>query len=128
MTVFPFLNKIYPYKLFSKKHTAWFIDLTGYAIKARKANNVQRDDSLDFLIKLQEKKNLDIVDVAAHAFTIFLDGFDTTSTVLAHALYYLAMNEESQDKLRNELNKCEEMNFDDLDELPYLENVLNGMR
>lgn len=126
MAVFPFLNKIHPYKLISNKTTAWFIELTKYAIEARKANNVQRDDSLDYLIKLQEKKGLGIVDVAAHAFTIFLDGFDTTSTVLAHALYYLAQSEECQQKLRKELNQCEEMTFDVINELPYLENVLNG--
>lgn len=127
MSLFPFVDKIFPNRLFAKKDTAGFIELTTYAIETRKSSGSQRDDFLNYLINLQEKKNLNTVDVAALAFVLFIDGFETTSTILANVLYQLAENKECQQKLRNELNNFESLNFDDLIQMPYLDNVLNGV-
>ena len=43
---------------------------------------------------------------------MFLAGFDTTSTVLSVTMYYLAKNQECQEKLSREVTD----NFDNVDE------------
>lgn len=127
MTVFPFLEKMFPYRLFAEKDTNWFTEFTKFAIETRKSNGIIRDDCLNYLINLQEKKGLSTVDVAAIAFVLFIDGFETSSTILANVLYQLAQNEKCQQKLRDELNNFEAISFDNLDQMQYLDNVLNGM-
>lgn len=125
-TLFGFLTHLFPFRFFPKKPTNWFIEFTKYALETRKSHNIQRDDFLDYLIKLQEKKSLELIDVAAHAFTLFLDSFETSSIILAHVLYQLAQNEDCQQKLRNEINKFGTLNLDELTEMPYLDNIFNG--
>lgn len=126
LAAFPFVDYVLPRRVFPKKSSEWFIQLCKYAMETRKSNNIQQDDCLDYLIKLQDKKNLKPIEVTAHAYTIFLDGFETSSTILAHVLYQLAINEDCQRKLRNELNKYE-LNFENLNQIQYLDNVLNGL-
>lgn len=86
-----------------------------------------RDDFMQFLLQLREKKQLSLMHVTAHTTTFFLDGYETTSIVIGHALHQLARTKRAQEKLRAEINSAEQISFEKLNELPYLEMVLNGM-
>lgn len=125
-SVFPLLNNILPYNIFGKRYMNWFIEYMTYAIRMRKSNGIQRDDCLDYLIQLQESKNLGLVNVAALGFVIFLDGFETSGSVLANALYRLAKNTKCQEKLRDELKGSDTWTADELNQMQYLDNVFNG--
>jgi cytochrome P450 len=52
---------------------------------------------------------------------------DTTSTALARTLWILAQRQDAQDKLRREIREAqqgqENLNYDDLVNLPYLDAV-----
>lgn len=125
--IFPWLHKIYPHRLTSVEFTTWMKGLYDQAAQLRKENNISRDDYLNFLIELQNKKNTPMDLIHAYAFTLFLDGFETTSYMLGKALNYLAENKESQEKLRAEIkNQDNQITFDELHQLPYLDAVLNG--
>ena len=63
--------------------------------------------------------------------SIYVDGFDTSSSAIASALYELAKNKECQNKLRDEINsevsREEELTYDKIMNFPYLDQVWNGM-
>lgn len=124
--VFPFLRKIFPNRFTSKEFTNWFIDLYENAVKLRKENNIIRDDYLAFLIDLKNRKNTPDHVLHAHAYTFFLDGFETTSYLLGCAINLLAEHKVYQDKLRTEVKSCNQNNFDELHNMPYLDAVVNG--
>lgn len=126
VAIFSFFGALFPYTLFNTRGIEWFIEFTKYALNLRTSNNIQRADGLDFLLKLQQKHNLNLNDIAGHAFTIFLDGFETTAIILAQTLYLLAKNPECQDKLREELSEFDKLEFDHFTQMPYLDNVING--
>lgn len=70
------------------------------------------------------------MDMAAHTITFFLDGFETSTAVIAYALYHLACNVDVQKKLREEINECIRVNgklsYDSILDMEYLDQVFNG--
>ena len=69
--------------------------------------------------------------IAAQAFVFFLAGFETSSTTMSNALYELALNQDVQKKLCEEINTfCpknnKELKYDDK-EMEYLDKVFKGM-
>lgn len=125
-SIFPFVRHFIPQQFVSTEFTHWFMDLFDFACKLRKENNIKRDDYLNFMLKLKERKSTSPELLHAHAFTFFLDGFITTSYVLGNALNLLAQNKECQQKLRNEITSYKNISFDELCQMPYLDGVLNG--
>lgn len=124
--IFPFLRKIIPEQFTSTEFTEWFKELYDQAVRLRKENHISRDDYLNFLIDLQVKKNLPMDLIYAHAYTYFLDGFETTSYILGNAINNLAGNRECQEKLREEFRNYDRITFEELHQMPYLDAVING--
>lgn len=85
--IFPILKKFVKFTFLPKDIEVFFTDLMNQALRYRRDNNITRADYLDHLIQMKEKKNLTELDLAAHTVTFFLDGFDTSSVFIAHALY-----------------------------------------
>lgn len=125
-SIFPFVRHFIPQKFVSTEFAHWFVDLFDIAVKLRKQNNIKRDDYLNFLLDLKDRKNTSAELLYAQAFTFFLDGFETSSYMLGNALNLLAQNKECQRKLRNEITDYKNISHDDLCQLPYLDGVLNG--
>lgn len=96
------------------------------AIRLRKESNSSRDDYLNFLIELQSKKNLSMDLIYAHAYTFFLDAFETSSYMIGNAVNFLAENTECQQKLRAEILAHKNVTFEELHRLPYLDAVVKG--
>lgn len=76
-------------------------------------------------------QNLDFDDtfLAGHALALFVDGTETSSTVLSYAMYELAMNPHCQQKLFDEIAKNMakhggKLTVEGLQEMEYLEGVL----
>ncbi|CRK97114.1 CLUMA_CG010454, isoform A [Clunio marinus] len=107
----------------------FFMNLIKQAVDYRIKNKINRDDYLDFLINLQNKKGLSSTDFAGHSMTFFSDGLETSSVTIAHTLYELARNVRVQENLRKEIHEFAERNdeitFEILHEMPYLDQVLN---
>ena len=126
-TLFPVILKTMTCSLVPKTVNVFFQRLMNEALKYRKLNKIDRLDFLDYLSRLQEKKGVDENVLTAHGVAFFLDGFETSSVVMGYALYELAKHKDVQNKLRNDifelLNTKEHITFDDILELPYLEQV-----
>jgi len=61
--------------------------------------------------------------------------FDTSSTTITNTLYELALNQSVQDRLREEIksvrelnnrNKSEEITYEDINSMSYLDAILKG--
>nr|AZR39453.1 cytochrome P450 [Agasicles hygrophila] len=101
------------------------------SIKYRKENNVVRNDFLDAMLQISSSTDVFTdIDIVANSASFFGDGYETSSRVMAFALFELALNVEVQEKLRKEIQNAAEKNnnilsYDVVNELPYLDACLN---
>ncbi|XP_058055812.1 uncharacterized protein LOC131207219 [Anopheles bellator] len=127
--IVPALKKLIPIAFVPKSVERFFTKLMEDAVEYRQKNHVKRSDYLEHLINLKAKKQISSLDMAAHAVTFFIDGFETSSLAMSFALYELARNQAVQEKLRGELlqarNDDGSIEYDTLLELPYLDQVLS---
>ena len=91
------------------------------------SHHVQEDNTKQGVKKLSA--SLSQNEVIANAITSLAAGYETTSTLLTHAAYSLAMNPEKQEKLRKEIKDAYEaagnkINYEDLSTLKYLDAVI----
>ncbi|XP_055375905.1 uncharacterized protein LOC129608436 [Condylostylus longicornis] len=100
----------------------------------RTNNNIKRNDFMDLLLAMKRTdanpNGLEFGEIAAHTFVFFIAGFETTSTTMGFALYEMCLNQEVQNKARNEIIEILEkhdgkMSYDCLEEMVYLEQVIN---
>lgn len=128
LSTFPFIETFYKESFFPTELTEWFYDIMEHAIKIRSADSSrQRQDLLNFLLTLNHSPgDLSTEKLAAWAATFFFDGYETTSTILVQVLYHLAENVGCQEKLREEIENMEEISMAYVNDLEYLNNVVNG--
>lgn len=129
--IFPFITKYIKVSMIPKNVEIFFTGLMNDAIQMRLSSGIKRDDYLNFLLELQKKKNLESIDLAAHTLTFFLDGYETSSAVIANILYRLASNKHAQNVLRREIEESVTKNngnvtFESIHEMEYLDQVFNG--
>lgn len=130
-TFFPIVKRFWKKAFIPKKTEDFFVKLTMDAIKMRSDEKNQREDFINYILHLRNKKNLSDIEMAAHAITFFLDGFETSSVALSFTMYYLAKNKRIQNKLRKEIKanvgSDGRIAFEKITEMSYLEQVLNGI-
>uniref|UniRef100_A0A1A9WGR6 Cytochrome P450 n=1 Tax=Glossina brevipalpis TaxID=37001 RepID=A0A1A9WGR6_9MUSC len=134
-------------KYFGNDSAEFFTKVVKETIKLRQENFIKRNDFMDLLIELMEKREkllkqgqhiqeddmasgLTFEQVCAQAMVFFLAGFDTSSSTMSFCLYELALNSDIQRKLREEILQVLEkhnsqVTFESLKEMHYLEQVLN---
>ncbi|KAJ8922485.1 hypothetical protein NQ315_007513, partial [Exocentrus adspersus] len=69
-------------------------------------------------------------EIAAQCYVFFIAGFETSSTTMTFAIYELAINQDIQDKVRQEVNEVlarhdNKFTYDAMNEMTYLEKVFN---
>lgn len=130
ITMFPFLKRIWKVPFCDRKVEDYFISLLNDTVRMREESNVERNDYLNFVIELKKKKNITDVEMAAHVMSFIVDGFDTSSGVIANAFYALAMDKRVQLKLREEIEytigRDGGITFENIQEMSYLDQVVNG--
>ncbi|XP_017006501.2 probable cytochrome P450 28d2 [Drosophila takahashii] len=115
------VRQFYSVPFFNKETEQFFLDIIRRCITLRQEKPAQqRDDFLNYMLQLQEKKGLPTENILINTMTFILDGFETTALVLAHIMLMLGRNPQEQQKLREEIGK-EELTFDQMSELPYLD-------
>ncbi|XP_043651628.1 probable cytochrome P450 28d2 [Drosophila teissieri] len=115
------VREFYSVPFFNKETEAFFLDVIRQCITLRqKTPEKKRDDFLNYMLKLQEKKGLHTDNILVNTMTFLLDGFETTALVLAHIMLMLGRNPEAQQKLRKEIGNAD-LTFDEMSKLPYLD-------
>ncbi|EDS36420.1 cytochrome p450 family protein 44A1 [Culex quinquefasciatus] len=128
-TFFPSITKFYKFTFIAHDVEQFFIRIMKDAIRHRKQNNIVRNDYLDHLLSLEEKKQVTEIDMAGHGVSFFADGFETSSSVITYCLFDLATNPAIQTQLRQEIRDVQAnkggLTYDNVGEMTFLEQVLN---
>ncbi|GAB0087593.1 Cytochrome P450 [Sergentomyia squamirostris] len=137
--VFPNLAKNLRMCITPKEVDTFFINLLRETIQNREENNVKRNDFLSLLIQLKNTGKLegDSVDLgtitfeelAAQTQLFFGAGFDTSSHTMAFSFYELALNQDIQEQLRNEVQTVlekhgGEFTYEACMEMKYLDMII----
>lgn len=132
LSTFPALESVYKQRFYPVPFTQWFYDIWDVAARQRQQMQTSSHmDILDFLLERKQIKNHSNEDLAAFASAFVFNGFETSGMMFAQALYHIARNDQCQTELRTEILKylpnesCE--TIDMINEMPYLDNVVNGM-
>ncbi|XP_022220896.2 probable cytochrome P450 28d1 [Drosophila obscura] len=123
--LWPPIRKLYSVALFAKDVEQFFFDIMEKSIVLRRENpKQQRDDFLNYMLQLQDKKGLNTVELTSHTMTFLTDGFETTALVLAHTLLLLGRYPADQQKVRDEIGQGD-LTFEQLSELPYIDACIH---
>lgn len=120
LSIIPYFLDFFKISMVTEINQNFFIKLMNDAMKYREDNNIERDDYMNYLIKLKKKIGLSEMEVASHGISFFADGFETSSTAMSLVLYELGKNLEVQKKLRNEIKNSEIPH-----ECSYLDQVIH---
>lgn len=130
LSTFPLFERVYKPSFFPRVLSKWFYETFDAAAAYRKRSHSTQNDFLAFILSSQPDNGYSSADLAAHASMFFFDAFETTSIILAQALYHLANNADAQQTLRNEIaDRSPSMarcSADDVQRMSYLDNVING--
>jgi len=117
---------------FQPEASNFFFNLTKQIVKQRKESNSDssHNDFIDLLMKANyEGRQLTEKQIADQGIAFFLAGFDTSSVSLTNVTYLLAKHQDIQDELVKEIdefwNSKQEINLESVNELKYLEAVIN---
>lgn len=139
--------ELFNVRLMPKHIEDYFISIVKNTVDYREKNGVQRNDFMQCLIQLkngyeikdndddgQDKtrvQNLTLKQVAAECFVFYTAGFETSAVTIAMALLELTLNQNVQERLREEIHSClkgsdGKITYEGLMEMKYLEQVVNG--
>lgn len=101
----------------------------------REKNHVTRKDFMDLLIQIKNKgtddddETLTLNEIAAQSLIFFIAGFETSSTTMHCAAYELSVNQDIQDRVREEINKVLEkhdnvLTYDAVADMKYLDRTV----
>ncbi|KAK5639986.1 hypothetical protein RI129_010797 [Pyrocoelia pectoralis] len=141
---FPELFSLLTLRTYSKNVTNFFTDLVEGIAKYRKQNGIARDDfihhllqnSSDHTITNSEVKQmnrgdmgLSLNEMAAQCFAFYSAGYETSAAAISFTLHELALNQEIQNKAREEINIILEnhngkITYEAIKEMEYLNNCL----
>nr|AAK32960.1 cytochrome P450 [Anopheles gambiae] len=138
---FPKIARTLRVKLTQPDVAEFFMGAVKDTVEFRQINNVQRNDFMMLLMKMLKeqmeqdgtagdlKDRITIEDVAAQAFVFFLAGFETSSTAMSFCLYELALNQELQDKARQNITDVmkqhSSITYEAVHEMKYIEMCIN---
>lgn len=128
--ILPLLKRVFRFRMLQPKTEQFFKGLIQRSLENR-AEGGFRDDLVQFLHQLNQKKAHSTDGLLTHAMMFFLDAFDTSAIAMAKVLMELARNPDCQEKLRDEIRQAKdagggEISYDELIKLPYLEAVVFG--
>ncbi|XP_025263420.1 cytochrome P450 6a2-like [Camponotus floridanus] len=129
----PQLYKIFSYMIPQTEVTQFFTRLVMDTMNYRETNNIIRHDIIDALRELKKNPDkmgdIEMTDglITSQVFVFFAAGFETSSSVISHALYELALNQQIQDMLREEIQEYvkhgNNLTYEKIKKMNYLDKV-----
>lgn len=135
----PSLYRILRPKFVEKKMETFFVDIVRDTIAYREREKIVRNDFMNLLIQLKNQgyksvdganedkshQNLNLLEIAAQAFVFFIASFETTSTTMTFCLFEIARNPKIQQRLQEEIDGLDEVNFETFSKLKYVEACID---
>ncbi|XP_036143624.1 cytochrome P450 9e2-like isoform X2 [Monomorium pharaonis] len=106
----PRLAKSLGMSFFPPATLKFFMKIVGETVKAREEQGIVRPDMIHLLLQARNKENasthkMALMDIVSQAFIFFLAGFETFSTLISFVAHELAVNQDIQDRLREEIQQ-----------------------
>lgn len=129
----PIVSKIFKFRFVAPEIATWLRSVLRNNLAQRKKTPLPQEDLLQCLTDGMDQGRMDEDEVISHAFAFFIEGFETSSNVLAYALYAMAKDKGVQEKLRHNIREVLErhhqaFSFDALQDMQYLEALIQGKR
>lgn len=127
----PRLMRMAGFKFLSRSTTTFFIKTITDTIKARDQQGIVRPDMIHLLMlaRNERKREIDDDDIVAQAFIFFLAGFDTVSVLMCFAVHTLALHQDIQERLREEveshLDEEGQISYESLSAMKYMDMVIS---
>ena len=130
----PRLTRMAGLRFLSRATANFFWNVISETVTARKTRGIVRPDMIHLLMQVKDLKEpsyrLTIDDIVAQAFIFFLAGFDTVSTLLCYVVYELALHQDIQQKLREEVDcylekENGEISYEAMSKMEYMEMVIS---
>lgn len=127
----PIISKIMKFKFVPEDISQWLATVLEKNLAERKKTPFQHEDVMQWLLAGLEQEKFEEKEAISHAFSFFIEGFETSGIVLSFALHALAKNPDVQQRLREELVEAmqrhnNELTFDAMQEVTYLEATVQG--
>ncbi|KRT83630.1 cytochrome P450, partial [Oryctes borbonicus] len=127
----PAVIKVFKLSFLDREATVYLNDLFWRILHERESNMTRRNDLVDILIDLKNDNDKSIsfdgVTVSSQAVSFFSAGHETTSSTISFALYEMAINQDVQDRLRDEIHasvrKYGDITYEGVKEMRYLNMV-----
>ncbi|CAM1298809.1 CYP3A4 (predicted) [Pycnogonum litorale] len=129
--LFPSFAKLFNVQLLDPNVVNYFRKTIRKVIETRKSGEINRPDFMQLVVDAMSDGTHDFTEdyVLVQAVFFFTVGYDTTTNGLASIAYNLALNPECQDKAIEEIDKVlekhEKIDYDSVQEMPYLQAVIN---
>nr|CAH7766314.1 unnamed protein product [Callosobruchus chinensis] len=129
-TIMPKINKLIDVRIVNSSCGNELLHMLHTFMSYREESRIQRDDLLDLMVEIKRKSSSTEQDVLALGANFFIDGYETSSTVMAMLLFELASHRDIQDKLRSEIlaNKklrTEKISYEQVQNMRYLDACFN---
>lgn len=119
-------------KLIPTEISVFFKGIVEQTVEYRLKNKIERNDVMNLLLKAEsEDGKLTMDELAAQCFVFFIAGFETSSSTSTFVLYNLALNQDIQEQLRDEIKEVlagndEKITYETMKEMKLLQMVING--
>ncbi|XP_011865323.1 PREDICTED: cytochrome P450 9e2-like [Vollenhovia emeryi] len=132
---YPRLAKFIGLNIFPKDTATFFKKIVGETIRAREEQNIVRPDMIHLLMQARDKEGasvhkMTLDDIVSQAFIFFFAGFETTATLMCFAAHELAVHQDVQDRLREEVQQYlakgnGEISYELLSKMSYMDMVIS---
>ncbi|XP_071633835.1 cytochrome P450 9e2-like [Temnothorax longispinosus] len=135
LRVCPRLAKLIGLSFFPSATSKFFKKIVGETIREREIQDIVRPDMIHLLMQARDKEGASVPkmtldDIVSQAFIFFFAGFDTSSTLMCFAAHELAVNQDVQDRLREEILQHltkgnDEISYESLSKMSYMDMVIS---
>lgn len=136
LTSFKDIGQALRMRFFPQDVADFFMRTIKETVDYRLSNNIERNDFMDMLLKMYKAKEgseekLTFNQLASQCFLFFVAGFETSSSTASFVLYNLALHEDIQERLREDVKKAiarhgEKVSYEAVGEMKYLQMVIDG--
>lgn len=143
MMLAPGILRFFNMPIAPPKVQKFFLDAVRQIVDYREKYFIEEKDVMSLLIRLKNNKNIDdkndnennsfsisFNELAAQAFAFFIGGYETTSSTMSFLLHQLALHDDVQRKVREEIKagikKHGGVTYDALTQMTYLDCCING--
>ncbi|XP_029170173.1 cytochrome P450 9e2-like [Nylanderia fulva] len=121
-------------RLVPSSTSEFFKRIVAETIKTREEQGIIRPDMIHLLMQARDKDGVDnqkltLEDIVSQAFIFFLAGFETASILMCFVAHELAVNQDIQDRLREEvlknLDEGNNISYESLSKMTYMDMVVS---